>query len=73
MDGKGRAINNVFIERLWSSVKYESVYLNPPNSGVDLYHQLKDYFTFYNARRRHQGIDNQIPKERYQKQINIAA
>jgi len=37
MDGKGRAIDNVFIERLWRSVKYESIYLNPPDSGIDLY------------------------------------
>jgi putative transposase len=73
MDGKGRAIDNVFIERLWRSVKYESVYLNPPKSGVDLYHQMHDYFTFYNTQRRHQGIDNQIPEKRYQKQIKIAA
>lgn len=73
MDGKGRAIDNVFIERLWRSVKYESVYLNPPKSGVDLYHQMQYYFTFYNTERRHQGIDNQIPKKRYQKQIKIAA
>ncbi|WP_262507683.1 DDE-type integrase/transposase/recombinase [Zunongwangia profunda] len=36
MDGKGRAIDNVFIERLWRSVKYESIYLNPPESGADL-------------------------------------
>ena len=73
MDGKGRAIDNVFIERLWRSVKYESVYLNPPKSGVDLYHQMHYYFTFYNTERRHQGIDNQIPEKRYQKQIKIAA
>lgn len=73
MDGKGRAIDNVFIERLWRSVKYESIYLNPPKSGVDLYHQMKNYFTFYNTERRHQGIDNQIPEKRYQKQIKIAA
>lgn len=73
MDGKGRAIDNVFIERLWRSVKYESVYLNPPKSGVDLYHQMQYYFTFYNTERRHQGIDNQIPEKRYQKQIKIAA
>ena len=52
MDGKGRAIDNVFIERLWRSVKYESVYLNPPKSGVDLYHQMQYYFTFYNTERR---------------------
>ncbi len=65
MDGKGRAIDNVFIERLWRSVKYESIYLNPPDSGIDLYQQLKKYFNYYNNRRRHQGIDNQIPFKRY--------
>lgn len=66
MDGKGRAIDNVFIERLWRSVKYESIYLNPPDSGIDLYQQLKRYFYFYNNERRHQGINNQIPIERYE-------
>lgn len=65
MDGKGRAIDNVFIERLWRSVKYESIYLNPPDSGIDLYEQLNKYFDYYNNRRRHQGIDNQIPFKRY--------
>lgn len=65
MDGRGRAIDNVFIERLWRSVKYESIYLNPPESGIDLYEQLKEYFDYYNNRRRHQGIDNQIPFKRY--------
>lgn len=68
MDGKGRAIDNVFIERLWRSVKYESIYLNPPDSGIDLYNQLKKYFDFYNNRRRHQGIENQIPFKRYLKE-----
>ena len=73
MDGKGRAIDNVFIERLWRSVKYESVYLNPPDSGVDLYKQLNQYFGYYNNQRRHQGIDNQIPFKRYLiKQQNAA-
>ena len=65
MDGKGRAIDNVFIERLWRSVKYESIYLNPPNSGIDLYKQCEWYFNYYNNERRHQGIDNQIPFKRY--------
>ena len=65
MDEKGRAIDHVLIERLWRSVKYESVYLNPPNSGIDLYRQFKGYFNFYNDTRRHQGIDNQIPFKRY--------
>ena len=65
MDGKGRAIDNVFIERLWRSVKYESIYLNPPSSGVDLYKQCQWYFNYYNNERRHQGIENQIPFKRY--------
>ena len=73
MDGKGRAIDNVFIERLWRSVKYESIYLNPPNSGIDLYQQLNTYFYFYNNQRRHQGIDNQIPAKRYlNKNLKVA-
>ena len=73
MDGKGRAIDNVFIERLWRSVKYQSVYLNPPDSGVELYKQLNHYFGYYNNQRRHQGIDNQIPFKRYLiKQQNAA-
>ena len=63
MDGKGRAIDNVFIEHLRRSIKYESVYLNPPDSGVELYKQLNQYFGYYNNQRRHQGIDNQIPLE----------
>ncbi|PHQ60965.1 MAG: integrase [Maribacter sp.] len=65
MDGKGRAIDNVFIERLWRSIKYESIYLNPPNSGIDLHKQCEWYFNYYNNERRHQGIDNQIPFKRY--------
>ena len=73
MDGKGRAIDNVFIERLWKSAKYESIYLNPPKSGVDLYKQLENYFEFYNHRRRHQGIENEIPLNRYLKQERKAA
>ncbi|TKD54392.1 IS3 family transposase [Flavobacterium sp. ASW18X] len=73
MDGKGRAIDNVFIERLWRSVKYESVYLNPPDTGIDLYQQLKTYFDFYNNKRRHQGIDNQIPFKRYLREQQKAA
>lgn len=73
MDGKGRAIDNVFIERLWRSVKYESIYLNPPESGIDLYGQLDDYFTRYNTQRRHQGIDNDIPSARYRTKQQKAA
>ncbi|WP_026631098.1 integrase core domain-containing protein, partial [Dyadobacter alkalitolerans] len=56
MDGKGRALDNVFIERFWRSLKYEYVYLNPPNGGVDLYNGVKKYVKFYNAERRHTTI-----------------
>jgi len=73
MDGKGRAIDNVFIERLWRSVKYENIYLNPPNTGIDLYQQLNQYFHFYNHERRHQGIKNQIPVNRYQNKLKQVA
>lgn len=65
MDGKGRVIDNVFIERLWRNVKYESIYLNAPNSGVDLCQQLNTYFDYYNNKKRHQGIDSQIPFKGY--------
>jgi putative transposase len=65
MDGKGRAKDNAFIERLWRSVKYEKLYLTPPKDGIDLYAQLQDYFTYYNHRRRHQNLEDQIPQKIY--------
>lgn len=55
MDGKGRALDNVFIERFWRSLKQEYVYLNPPNGGMDLYRGIKAYVEFYNRRRKHTG------------------
>ena len=73
MDGKGRAIDNVFIERFWRSIKYESIYLNPPNNGHDLYIQIKEYLSFYNIERRHQGIDNEIPEEKHNQNLKYAA
>ena len=65
MDGKGRAIDNAFIERLWRSVKYEKPYLYPPDDGTDLYLLLAEYFRYYNTERRHTGIHNQIPEQIY--------
>lgn len=65
MDGKGRATDNAFIERLWRSVKYEKIYLNPPNDGVDLYKKINDYFNYYNMERRHSSIGNEKPVIRY--------
>ncbi len=63
MDGKGRALDNIYIERLWRSVKYEDLYLKSYNNGIELYHGIKDYFEFYNSERRHQSLDYFTPAE----------
>jgi putative transposase len=65
MDGKGRFIDNIFIERLWRSVKHDYVYLHPASDGLELYHGLKGYFKYYNYELRHQGIDRRIPADLY--------
>ena len=67
MDGKGRAIDNIFIERLWKSVKYECIYLNVFEDGVQLYEGLDRYFSFYNAERLHQSLDYETPESLYKK------
>jgi putative transposase len=66
MDGKGRAIDNIFIERLWKSVKYECVYLQAFEDGVSLYEGLDQYFKFYNHERDHQSLGYQTPASWYQ-------
>ena len=65
MDGKGRATDNAFIERLWRSVKYEKLYIFPPKNNKDLYELLKEYFYYYNNQRRHSSLEDRIPKEMY--------
>jgi putative transposase len=65
MDGKGRAIDNIFIERLWKSVKYECVYLRAFEDGVKLYEGLSNYFYFYNNERLHQSLDYKTPASAY--------
>jgi putative transposase len=65
MDGKGRWMDNVFIERLWKSVKYEEVYLKGYSSILEARRELGIYFEFYNRKRRHQGLDNRTPDEVY--------
>ena len=66
MDGKGRALDNIYIERLWRSVKYENVYLNVYENGLSLWEGLEKYFQFYNHVRIHQSLDYQTPKQRYE-------
>jgi putative transposase len=65
MDGKGRALDNVYIERFWRSLKQEKIYLNPPNGGVDLFQKVKEYVHFYNSERRHTEIGSIPPDELY--------
>lgn len=65
MDGKGRAIDNIFIERLWKSVKYECIYLNVFDDGVKLYEGLQNYFDFYNKERIHQSLGYKTPESIY--------
>lgn len=65
MDGKGRAIDNVFIERLWRSVKHEYIYHSPPADGLELYRGLKNWFNDYNSDRRHKSLDGAVPEVVY--------
>jgi putative transposase len=65
MDGKGRAIDNIFVERLWRSVKYEDIYLWSYADGWELGEGLKKYFTFYNHERPHQSLNYKTPSEFY--------
>jgi len=61
MDGKGRAIDNIFIERFWRTVKYDHVYLNPASDGQELYLGLKTFIHYYNHEKTHQGINRKTP------------
>jgi putative transposase len=65
MDGKGRAIDNVFIERLWRSVKYEYVYLHVSDDGNQLWKGFNGYFLFYNNERVHQSLAYKTPSQVY--------
>lgn len=65
MDGKGRAIDNIFVERLWRTVKYEHIYLRIADDGVCLYEGLNEYFCFYNSERLHQSLGYQTPTVLY--------
>ena len=65
MDGKGRALDNIFVERLWRSVKYECVYLNAFENVAEAARKIKDYFWFYNNQRPHQSLNYKTPAEVY--------
>ncbi|GAB3637130.1 hypothetical protein GCM10027422_27200 [Hymenobacter arcticus] len=62
-DCQGRATDNAFIERLWRTVKWEPIYLNPADNGHHLHQQLPAYFAYYNHRRPHQSLSGQTPAQ----------
>ena len=74
MDGRGRAFDNIFVERLWRTVKYEDIYIKSYATVPELYSGLNDYFKFYNYERMHQSLDYQTPARVYlgdQKRLSI--
>ncbi len=65
MDGVGRAIDNVMIERLWRTLKYDHIYLNPAESGNACRDGIGEFFNYYDQDRPHSSLDDQTPDEVY--------
>jgi putative transposase len=63
MDGRGRAFDNIFVERLWRTVKYEDIYIKEYDTVPMLFNGLEDYFQLYNYERPHQSLDYRVPAE----------
>ena len=63
MDGRGRYQDNIFVERLWRTVKYEEVYLKAYANGLEARNELREYLRFYNERRPHQALGYRTPAE----------
>ena len=70
MDGKGRWVDNVMVERLWRSVKYEEVYLRAYDSVSEARTRIGDYFRFYNSQRKHQSLEK-TPDQAYLGEIML--
>jgi len=68
MDGRGRAYDNIFVERLWRTVKYEEVYLHDYRTVLEAKRSLAEYFRFYNTERNHQALNYRTPYEVYFKE-----
>jgi putative transposase len=66
MDGKGRALDNIFVERFWRTLKYEDIYIRSYENVEELKQGLNRYFTFYNSERLHQSLDYRTPEELYE-------
>jgi putative transposase len=65
MDGRRRALDNIFVERLWRSLKYECIYMRSLNTLKEARKEIKEYFEFYNNERPHQSLGNKTPAEIY--------
>jgi putative transposase len=72
MDGRGRVQDNIFIERLWWTLKYHYIYLHSFGNGSELRNGLRNWFDFYNRDRFHQSLDNLTPDEVYYNLIQLA-
>jgi len=72
-DGKARALDNIFIERFWRSLKYEHVYLNPAADGLNLYEGISSYIQHYNDHRPHQSLAYKTPCELFQQEPSKSA
>ncbi len=73
MDGKGRWLVNVLIDRFWRTIKYEDTYLKPYENPRELEKGVKDYIFRYNNRRPHQSLSVAIPEEVYSQKVKLAA
>ncbi len=69
MDGRGRAKDNIWIERFWKTIKYEYIYILPDDTGSELYHGISKFVDDYNHHRRHQGINHMVPGKIYLKEV----
>jgi putative transposase len=65
MDGAGRALDNVFIERLWCTLKYDHIYLNSADSGTTCREEISEFLNYYNQERPHSSLNDQTPDEVY--------
>ncbi len=73
MDGRGRYQDNIFIERLWWTVKYHYLYLHAFANGAELRQGLKDWFSYYNQERSHQSLNDKTPNETYYQRTKLEA
>ena len=65
MDGKGRALDNVFIERFWRTIKYEKINIIVPSDGIELFKTCQEFIEYYNSERPHESIEYQSPLQYY--------